>query len=131
MKNELLNKDIDLNHAGYGFWDIELDDDGFVFIDDVEALENGFIISILTRFQELKELPTYKDYGCRVHEMIKTRKTRLNEFKIKNYIQESIEAMNRVESVEDVELTPTILGYHVMIYATSINGGLIRAEMDL
>ena len=131
MKNELLNKDIDLNHTGYGFWDVELDNDGFVLVDDVESLENGFIISILTRCQELKELPTYKDYGCRVHEMIKTRKTRLNEFKIKNYIQESIEAMNRVESVEDVQLTPTILGYHVMIYATSINGGLIRVEMDL
>lgn len=131
MKNELLNKDIDLNHAGYGFWDVSLDKDGFKLVDDVASLENGFIISILTRFKELQELPTYKDYGCRVHEMIKTRKTKLNEFKIKNYIQDSIEAMNRVASVEDVQLTPTILGYHVMIYATSISGDLVKVEADL
>lgn len=131
MINEKLNRDIDLNHAGYGFWDVCLDDDGFIFIDDVASLENGIIISILTRFRELQELPTYEDYGCRVHEMVKTRQTKLNEFKIKNYIQESVEAMNRIASVEDVELTHTPVGYHAEIYATSITGNIINVEADL
>lgn len=131
MINEKLNKDIDLNHTGYGFWDVSLDDDGFVFIDDVSSLENGIIITILTRYKELMELPTYEDYGCRVHEMIKTRQTKLNEFKIRNYIQESVEAMNRIQSVEEVTLTHIPIGYHAEIYATSITGNVVNVEVTL
>lgn len=130
MINEKLNRDIDLNNSGYGFWDVSLNDDGFVFIDDVESLQNGIIITILTKYHELMQIPTYKDFGCRVHEMIKTKQTKLNEFKIKTYIQESVEAMNRIQSVEDVQLTYTPVGYHIEVYATSISG-IVNVEVEV
>ena len=129
--NSRLNQDVVLKHTGYGFWDICLDKDGLVFVDDVRSLENEVIISILTRFNELN-IPTYEGFGCRAHELIKAKNTKLNKFKIKKYIQESIENMNRIQSVEDVVMTPTgNHGYKVHVYATSINNNIISAEAEL
>ena len=123
--------DVVLKHTGYGFWDICLDEEGFVFVDDVRALENGVIISILTRFNELN-IPTYHDYGCRAHELIKAKNSKLNRFKIKKYIQESIENMDRIQSVEEIEMTSTgNHGYKVHVYATSTNSNILDMEVEL
>lgn len=129
--NELFNKDIDLNDTGYGYWDICVEDKEFVTLNGLKSLENGIIIAILTRFNELKQLPSYDNFGCKVHDLIKARKTRLNEFKIKTYIKESVEAMNRIKKVDDVTLTPTRLGYKAKIYCTSINGNKVSVEVNL
>ena len=119
--------DVVLKHTGYGFWDICLDKDGLVFDNDVE---NGVIISILTRFNEINT-PTYEGFGCRAHELIKAKNTKLTKFKIKKYIQESIENMNRIQSVEDIVITPTGNSYKVHVYATSINNNILNAEVEL
>ena len=130
-KNELFNKDINLNDTGHGYFDIQINNKELDIVTGLDSVENGIIIAILTRFNELKKLPSYSDFGCRVYELIKAPATKLNQAKVRNYIKESVNAMNRISSVDKVTLTPTQLGYNVMVECTTINGNLVRTEVTL
>lgn len=129
--NELLNKDIDINDTGHGYWDISFHEKNMKTLTGLKCLENGIIIAILTRYNELKKLPSYENFGCKAHQLIKARKTNMNEFKLRTYIKESVEAMNRVASVDDLIITSKNEGYNVKIYCTSINGNRVNAEVNL
>ena len=129
--NELLNKDIDINDTGHGYWDISFHEKNMNILTGLKCLENGIIIAILTRYNELKKLPSYENFGCKAHQLIKARKTNMNEFKLRTYIKESVEAMNRVASVDDLIITSKTEGYNVKIYCTSINGNRVNAEVNL
>lgn len=131
LENKYLNKDIQLKHTGYGFWEPILDKDGFQTCSHMKSLENAIVLAILTRYQELQKLPTYVGFGCRVHEMIKARQTRLNKFKIQTYLEKSIGSMNRVETVDNIELTPYKDGYEVEVYLTSVDGETVHTKVNL
>ena len=130
MINQSLNRDVDLNYNTNMFRDICIDENGLVTVDSVESLQNAIIISILTRLDEIKT-PTYTGFGCRVHEYIKTRQTRLQKFKIEKTIEETLENMHRIKSVDDIRLTATPMGYHVVIHCTSINNQIVNTELNI
>ena len=129
--NKFLNKDIDINADKYGKWDISTDQKNLKILTGLKCLENGIIISILTRYNELKKLPSFNNFGCRAHEIIKAKKTNLNEFKLRTYIKESVEAMNRIESVDSLDITSNVEGYNVKISCTSISGERVNTEVNL
>jgi hypothetical protein len=130
MKNPSLNRDIDIDYQPTMFWDICINENGLVTVDGAESLENGIIISILTRLNEIKT-PTYTNFGCGIHDYIKTRQTQLQKFKIEKTIEETLENMHRIQSVDNITLTPTPTGYHVVIYCTSINNQIVNTELNI
>jgi hypothetical protein len=124
-------KDINLNDTGYGYYDTQFKDGDLDIVNGVASVENGIIQAILTRYNELKQLPSYTGFGSRVHDYIKDNGSNLNRFKIRSAIKESIEAMNRVASVESVTLEETREGYYVTVECTSADGSRINMEANL
>ena len=130
-RNKLFNKDINLNDVGYGSWDIQLKDKDLDVVVGLDSVENGIIIAILTQYNELKKLPSYSDFGCRAYNLVKLPTTKLNKAKLKNYIKESVENMNRISSVDRITLTETQMGYDVSVECTTIYGDQAIAEVNL
>lgn len=95
-----LNNDVKLESNEYGEWDIVFDNDlnDWVNIDGFDSLANACIIAIMTRFNELK-IETYEDFGCRVHELIKTNKSRNIIYRIELFITDTLESIRRVRKV--------------------------------
>ena len=95
-----LNNDVKLKSNEYGEWDIVFDNDlnDWVNIDGFDSLANACIIAIMTRFNELK-IETYEDFGCRVHELIKTNKSRNIIYRIELFITDTLESIRRVRKV--------------------------------
>ena len=95
--NKTLNEDVNLVGNEYGKYDLDMDNDDYVNVVGVNSLANACIIAILTRYNELKDNPTYTGFGCRVHGLIKDNQNKLTKFKIETYLTETLNAMRRVE----------------------------------
>ena len=111
--------DINIDTDENATWDIQFKDGDLdiLRIED-EVLENGMILTILTRRSELKPNPTYNLYGSRLYELIKDNDTSLTRGRIRAYIKESLEKMNRVKSVDNIVFTDDL----IEIYVTKNDG---------
>ena len=96
-----LNMDVKLTSNEYGEWDIVFDDtnNDWVNCTGFDSLANACIIAIMTRFREENFLPPYEDFGCRVHELIKTNKSKNILYLIELYITETLESIRRIKKV--------------------------------
>lgn len=126
-----LNEDVQLIGNQYGRYDLNMVDKDYVNVTGHNSLQNACVIAILTRYNELKT-PLYNGFGCRVHELIKGNKTRLQDFKIETYITETLNNMRRVKNVNWVEITEeTNESYDVSFSITSINDEIIKGKVSL
>jgi len=98
-----LNEDVKLTSDEYGRWDLDFQNGDIVYVDGLKSLENACIIAIMTRFNELKN-PLYVDFGCRVHELIKENQSSMTEYKIREFIAETLNSMRRIKTVHWVRL---------------------------
>lgn len=118
--------DINIDTDENGYWDIQFqnEDLDILRIED-EILENGIILTILTRHTELSPNQTYNLYGSRLYELVKENNTQLTRGRIRAYIKEALEKMNRVKSVNNIVFTDEL----IEIYVTKNTGENINIRL--
>ena len=111
--------DINLETINGLEWDINfINNDLDNLTGEDQVLQNAIILTILTRQGELNPNPTYNDYGSRLHELIKDNDNHLTRARTRAFIKQSVEAMNRVHSVDDVVFSED----KIHVYVTKTNG---------
>ena len=128
-----LNEDVKLTSDEYGRWDLDFQNGDIVYVDGLESLENACIIAIMTRFNELKN-PLYVDFGCRVHELIKENQSSMTEYKIREFIAETLNSMRRIKTVHWVRLEKSrenYFKYDVTFNITSIDNQTLTTTLLL
>ena len=127
-----LNEDIKLKPNQYGEWDMVFKDGDIVNVTGAESLANAIVILIMTRYGELTTNRLYKDdFGCKIHSVIKSNSTNLNEYKIEKFIEESLMKMRRIKKINYIDLTKIPKGYSVILNVTSINDDIITKRVEL
>lgn len=131
--NKLLNKDWKLVETDFGLYDISMKDypcDSKI-VSGKESLLNACILSLLTRYQELDEIPTYEDYGDRAYELIKANQNKFTEFMIEQYSKNVLNNIRRIKSVDKVTVTSSNEGYYIHYRITSITDEIIEDGVNL
>ena len=118
--------DINIDTDENGYWDIQFQngDLDILRIED-EVLENGIILSILTRHTELRPNETYNLYGSRLYELIKQNDTELTRSRIRAYIKEALEKMRRIKSVDNIVFTDEL----IEVYVTKDDGENLNVRL--
>ena len=130
--NKTLNEDVKLKSNEYGRYDLDMTEDDYINVTGHKSLLNACIIAILTRYNELKQIPLYEGFGCRVHDQVKYNKTRLQTYKIETAIQETLDKMRRVKTVDYLEVVDTgPYSYGVNFQITSINDFTVKGKVNL
>ena len=130
--NKTLNEDVHLVSDEYGKYDLDMDNGDYINVTGVTSLRNACIIAILTRYNELKRIPHYNGFGCKVHDLIKGNKTKLQLFKVETSINETLSNMRRIKSVNDISVKEdSSESYVVEFDVTSINDTTIRGRLVL
>lgn len=130
--NKTLNEDVQLIPNRYGKYDLNFQNGDYVNVTGKNSLYNAIVIAILTRFDELSDIPHYENFGCRVHELIKSLKSDMVEYQMRAFITEVLENMRRINEVN--ELTITDCGeqkYKVYFNVTSINDEIVSGEVEI
>ena len=122
-----LNEDVKLVSNEYGEWDIDFDfsSNDWVNCTGYDSLVNACIIAIMTRWNEIDFIDLYEDFGCRVHELIKSNKTHNMSYKIELYVTDTLNSIRRVKKVNWVTVTDNPNGeyynYQVSFSVTCMN----------
>ena len=121
-----LNHDVRLESNEYNEWDIVFDDNDWVDVTGFESLRNACIIAIMTRYTEL-DIEIYEEFGCRIHELIKSNKSKNILYRIELFITEVLEKMRRVRKVNWVYVTDGTddMAYN---YSVAFNVSCVRDE---
>ena len=126
-----LNEDVHLVSDVYGKYDLDMDNGDYINVTGNNSLQNACIIAILTRYNELKN-PTYTGFGCKVHDLIKGNKTKLQRFKIETTITDTLNRMRRIKTVNYVNVTENDAdSYCVAFEITSINDQNVKGKVIL
>lgn len=127
-----LNEDVKLTPNRYGKYDISFEDEDYVNVTGKESLFNAIVIAIMTRFNELEDIPLYVGFGCRIHELVKARKYGLVEFEMEVFIREVLENMRRIHEVNEIIITNLEdQKYKVYFSVTSVNDEIVAGELEL
>ena len=130
--NKTLNEDVKLTGNEYGEFDITMDNGDYVNVTGLQSLNNACIIAILTRFGELAPNPTYDEFGCRIHELIKDNQTDMFMYKLESFVYETLESIRRVRTVDSVNLRRVgPHSFNVEFEITSINDEIVRGSVVL
>ena len=127
-----LNEDVKLVSDICGKYDLNMDNGDYVNVTGNASLRNACVIAILTRYRELKNNPTYTQFGCRAHELIKDNKTKMFRYKLELSLTETLEKMRRIKTVNWFEITENEANsFNVFFNITSINDEIVTGEMVL
>ncbi|WP_458454193.1 hypothetical protein [Methanobrevibacter sp.] len=127
-----LNEDVELIPNRYGKYDLNFENDDYVNVTGKKSLYNAIVIAIMTRFNELGDIPLYEEFGCRVHELLKDNKSDMVMYEIELYIRNVLENMRRILEVNEIKVTENPReNYHVYFNVTSINDEIVAGEMDI
>ena len=130
--NKTLNEDVKLTSDAYGDWDLDMDNGDYINTTGLVTLNNACIIAIMTRFGELIGNPTYGEFGCHVHELIKDNKTKLTLYKLETDIKEVLDKMRRISQVNFVKISEyDAHSYLVKFGVTSINDEMVEGSVTL
>lgn len=127
-----LNEDVELIPNRYGKYDLNFENNDYVNVTGKKSLYNAIVIAIMTRFDELGDIPLYEEFGCRVHELLKDNKSEMVMYEIELYIRNVLENMRRILEVNEIKVTDNPKeNYHVYFNVTSINDEIISGEVDI
>lgn len=121
-----LNHDVRLESNEYNEWDIVFNDNDWVDVTGFESLRNACIIAIMTRYTEL-DIEIYEEFGCRIHELIKTNKSKNVLYRIELFISDVLDKMRRIRKVHWVHVTdsPNNMDYN---YRVEFSVSCVRDE---
>ena len=127
-----LNEDVklDITSEKSRHYDIVMETGDYVNVSGKDSLQNAIVIAIMTRFNEL-DIPLYKNFGCRAHELIKAKQTDMVKYKIKLYTINVLESMRRIKEVNSVELIESDGKYQINYQVTSINDETLNGSVNL
>lgn len=132
MIMKTLNEDVKLTQTTPGKWDLKFENNDYVNTTGEESLANACIIAILTRYKELHTNPIYKDFGCRLHELIKDNQTKLHLYKLELFVREILEKIRRVKSIDEIRITKNdAYNFHIHFTITSINDNKITGGLTV
>ena len=127
-----LNEDAKLISNHYGKYDLAMENEDYVNVTGKESLYNAIIIAIMTRFNELADIPIYEDFGCRVHELTKALKSDTALYDVELYIREVLEKMRRISEINEITVTDSEKNtYKVYFNVTSINDEIVSGSVDI
>ncbi|WP_458405972.1 hypothetical protein [Methanobrevibacter sp.] len=127
-----LNEDVELIPNRYGKYDLNFENGDYVNVTGKKSLYNAIVIAIMTRFNELGDIPIYEEFGCRVHELLKDNKSDMVMYEIELYIRNVLENMRRILEVNEIKVTDNPKeNYHVYFNVTSINDEILSGEVDI
>ncbi|WP_305555262.1 DUF2634 domain-containing protein [Methanobrevibacter sp. V74] len=126
-----LNEDVKLKSNKHSKYDIQMSNGDYVNVTGQESLKNAIIIAIMTRYNELNDIPIYDNFGCRVHELIKVRQTGMTRYKMELFITDVLENMRRIKEINNIEINDESHSYFVKYSVTSIDDELINDGVTL
>lgn len=127
-----LNEDVELIPNKWGKYDLNFADEDYVNVTGKKSLYNAIIIAIMTRFNELEDIPLYEGFGCRAHEVIKELKSDMVLYRIEVFITDVLENMRRISEINEINVTDgENQKYHVYFNVTSINDEIVAGEVEL
>ena len=111
----------------------ELDNNGdYINVTGKSSLYNAIIIAIMTRFNELEDIPLYEDFGCRVHEVMKDHKSEKVFYNIEIFIANVLKEMRRIHEVNELIVTDkNNENYSVYFNVTSISDEIVSGEVEI
>ena len=125
-----LNEDVQLILNKYGKYDINFQDEDYVNITGKKSLYNAIVIAIMTRFNELQSVLTYQGFGCRIHELIKCRKTDMVMYQMELFVFNVLENMRRIYEINEITVTDSgNEKYKVYFNVTSINDDIVSGSV--
>ena len=128
-----LNMDVQLKNTDQTQFDITIENGDYKNITGNTSLNNACIIAILTRYGELTENPTYKNFGCHAHKILKSNRTKLNTYKLETYITQTLQQIRRIRTVNEVRIheTEEKNTYNVYFNVTNHNDETINGTVNL
>lgn len=130
--NKTLNEDVQLISNRYGKYDLNFQNGDYVNVTGKNSLFNAIVIAIMTRFDELGDIPHYEGFGCKVHELIKARKSEMVEYEMEVSLTEVLENMRRINEVNELIITDCgNQKYKVYFNVTSINDEMVSGEVEI
>ena len=116
----------------YGKYDLAFENGDLVNVTGKNSLYNAIVIAIMTRFQELFNIPLYADFGCRVHELLKDNKSDMVKYDVELFINEVLEKMRRISEINEITVTDSEKNtYNVYFNVTSINDEMVSGSVDI
>ena len=112
-------------------YDLNFEKEDYVNVTGKNSLYNAIVIAIMTRFNELEDIPLYEDFGCRVHELIKDTKSDLVMYQVELYTRTVLENMRRISEINEVKVSDFDDHYKIYFNVTSINDEIISGEVEI
>ncbi len=100
MEYTNLGSDVLLEYKGDGVYDRKVVSGDFVKVSGVNALYTGICFKIMTIFGELKDNPSYNQFGNKSWFLMKDLLNVVNLNAIRDYTREALEGMRRIKSVD-------------------------------
>jgi len=134
--NKTLHMDVEvLPDEWNNKWDLQFENGDFKILSGTESLRNAINIAIMTRYEELKNPLYYPGFGCRIHELLKAKKTITVQKKIGYFCEIVLSEMRRIKRVNEIIVTNNTdknsYKYTVFFNITSINDEIINGSVDL
>lgn len=127
-----LNEDVKLIPNKYGKYDIAIENGDYVTVTGHSSLYNAIVIAIMTRFNELQDIPLYKEFGCKVHELIKETKSDKVYYQIELYVREVLENMRRISEINELIVTDSQDAHYTVYFnVTSITDEMVSGEVEI
>lgn len=134
--NKTLHMDVEvLPDQWNNKWDLQFENGDFKILSGTESLRNAINIAIMTRYEELKNPLYYPGFGCKVHELVKAKKSVVIQKKIAYYCENVLKEMRRIKRINDIIVTnnsdKNSFKYTVFFNITSINDEIVSGSVNL
>lgn len=125
-----LNEDAELSHKNKSeYYDVKIENGDYVNVTGKKSLSNAIVIAIMTRFNELYDIPLYENFGCRIHDLIKDNQSEMVEYEMGLFITDVLENMRRIQEINELEVTPNSEGYKIYFKVTDINDEMVSGSV--
>ena len=99
---ETLHKDVLLEYKGNGIFDRKVVNGDFVRVTGIDSLYTAICFKIMTIFNELRDNPTYANFGNKAHYLLKDNLNPVNLVAIRDYTEAALLEMRRVKEINSI-----------------------------
>lgn len=129
-----LNEDVQLKPVSStsNHWDIQMENGDYVNLTGKDSLHNAICIAIMTRFDELEDIPLYDGFGCRVHELVKANKSDMVKYQIEVFVTNVLNKMRRINQINSITITDdSSASYKIHFNVTSVYDEIVEGSVTI
>ena len=129
-----LNEDVQLKPVSStsNHWDIQMENGDYVNLTGKDSLHNAICIAIMTRFDELEDIPLYDGFGCRVHELVKANKSDMVKYQIEVFVTNVLNKMRRINQINSITITDdNNASYKIHFNVTSVYDEIVEGSVTI